>query len=300
MKITLFIGLIVGLWAAVAGSASAQNQYAAMSGSYYPQQTAPTAAQRAEAFRTAQARARGTTQQPVQRVATTQRPAANPNFVPGRSAQRGQQPVARGAAQRAPQRVAWNQQALPVPAPAAAAPVAPSMAPLSAGAMPGWSGVAVNGGAMSGTLPGTPADAGAMAGPMGAPVGTPMVAPDGGPVDDGAYAGGGPGGCGGNSTSWPLCWEKRLWGSHYHWVWNSTGDMPQHMPYFPHAHGYYYFRPYNVVHGLQQQEMATRWGGDARDPYDIRLFEKIYQEHESQPMDAVPGESTAMRQWRTR
>lgn len=304
MKTTLYSLIAACCLLTAAPLAMAQNQYAAQ-GSYYPQPSA-SAAQRAEAFRMAQARARGVAQQPapVQRVAAAPaKPAANRNFVPGRSAPNNasanvrtaslpQQP--RGYAQRAPQRTAWNQQvgAAPLPAPGAAAAAGAQFTPMDATSIPGWNGAMANGGA---TMNGSPI-MGASASPMpgaAAPMDAGPVA-DGGPVDDGGYAGGGAGCSGSNLTSWPLCWEKRLWGSHYHWVWNSTGDMPQHMPYFPHAHGYYYFRPYNVVHGLQQQQMAARWGGDARDPYDIRLFEKIYQEHESQPMDAVPSETTVM------
>lgn len=57
-----------------------------------------------------------------------------------------------------------------------------------------------------------------------------------------------------------------------------TGDLVQHMPFFGTTHGYYYFRPYHVMHVFSQQELATRWGGDARNPYDNSMFEKVYQQ----------------------
>jgi hypothetical protein len=58
----------------------------------------------------------------------------------------------------------------------------------------------------------------------------------------------------------------------------TTGDLVQHMPFFGTTHGYYYFRPYHVMHVFSQQELATRWGGDARNPYDNTIFEKVYQQ----------------------
>jgi hypothetical protein len=50
------------------------------------------------------------------------------------------------------------------------------------------------------------------------------------------------------------------------------------MPFFGTTHGYYYFRPYHVMHVFSQQELATRWGGDARNPYDNSLFQKVYEQ----------------------
>jgi hypothetical protein len=58
----------------------------------------------------------------------------------------------------------------------------------------------------------------------------------------------------------------------------SPGDMVLHMPFFGTTHGYYYFRPYHVMHVFSQQELATRWGGDPRNPYDNRMFERVYQQ----------------------
>ena len=57
----------------------------------------------------------------------------------------------------------------------------------------------------------------------------------------------------------------------------STGDLVQHTPFFGTTHGYYYFRPYHVMHVFSQQELATRWGGDPRNPYDNTIFQKTYE-----------------------
>lgn len=57
----------------------------------------------------------------------------------------------------------------------------------------------------------------------------------------------------------------------------STGDLVQHTPFFGTTHGYYYFRPYHVMHVFSQQELATRWGGDPRNPYDNMIFQKTYE-----------------------
>lgn len=63
-----------------------------------------------------------------------------------------------------------------------------------------------------------------------------------------------------------------------HCLLRSTGDLVQHMPHFGTTHGYYYFRPYHVMHVFSQQELATRWGGDPRNPYDNTMFQNIYQQ----------------------
>lgn len=84
----------------------------------------------------------------------------------------------------------------------------------------------------------------------------------------------------GNYPYGPMNRTPLRWGW-YVTFWHSTGDMPQHLPYFPNAHGYYYFHPYNVIHINQQQEMVARWGLDPRNPLDNRFFERIYQEQEA-------------------
>ncbi|MBA4018544.1 MAG: hypothetical protein C0483_15370 [Pirellula sp.] len=63
-----------------------------------------------------------------------------------------------------------------------------------------------------------------------------------------------------------------------HCLLRSTGDLVQHMPHFGTTHGYYYFRPYHVMHVFSQQELATRWNGDPRNPYDNTMFQNVYQQ----------------------
>ncbi len=60
----------------------------------------------------------------------------------------------------------------------------------------------------------------------------------------------------------------------------SPCDMPQRMPYWNNERGYYYFRPYHVVHVLQQQERAVGWGGSAHNPYDNRMLDRVHDEWE--------------------
>ena len=62
----------------------------------------------------------------------------------------------------------------------------------------------------------------------------------------------------------------------------STGDMPQHLPYWNPSHGYYYFRPYNAVWVPAQVEVATRMGEDPRAPYSNRIFQAAYEQIEAQ------------------
>ena len=66
---------------------------------------------------------------------------------------------------------------------------------------------------------------------------------------------------------------------------HTTGDLVQHMPYCAAGKGYYYFRPYHVMHVFAQQEMVTRWGGDPRNPYDNTLFGRVYQYMNIEPHD---------------
>jgi hypothetical protein len=76
------------------------------------------------------------------------------------------------------------------------------------------------------------------------------------------------------------------WGGLSYFV--SLGDMPQHYPYFPEMHGYYYFRPYNYVHVPQQQEFVGSYGGDRRDPYSNELFKVIYAEFKATLREKTP------------
>lgn len=59
---------------------------------------------------------------------------------------------------------------------------------------------------------------------------------------------------------------------------HSTCDMPQHHPYFPPMHGYYYFRPYHPSHVRWQQEFVASYGGDRRNPYSNDIFKVVYAE----------------------
>ena len=53
-------------------------------------------------------------------------------------------------------------------------------------------------------------------------------------------------------------------------------DMPGHIAYSVYSNSHYYFRPYNYFHVTHQQQEALSVGGDARNPYDNRSFEAIY------------------------
>ena len=99
-----------------------------------------------------------------------------------------------------------------------------------------------------------------------------------GPVD-GGYAGpvdGGYGGdcCGGRGG----CCLGGLRGRLLCIPIGTTGDLVQHTPFFGTTHGYYYFRPYHVMHVFSQQELATRGGGGARNPYDNSMFTRLYEQ----------------------
>jgi len=53
--------------------------------------------------------------------------------------------------------------------------------------------------------------------------------------------------------------------------------MSQRLEYWPAEHGYYYFRPYNMVHVKDQREIARSWGEDPRNPYDHKVFDRVYE-----------------------
>jgi len=68
-------------------------------------------------------------------------------------------------------------------------------------------------------------------------------------------------------------WCKKHWWK----VCRSTCDMPQHLPYYPACHGYYYFLPYNYCHVLQHKQLAPLLGAEPIAPYETReLFDRIY------------------------
>lgn len=122
--------------------------------------------------------------------------------------------------------------------------------------------------------------------------GAPVAMNDGGisaTVADHGYGHGcrGGGGCGGKGCG--LCGFTLMRGVTYQLgcinlgsCGLSTGDMPQHLPYWNPSHGYYYFRPYNAVWVPAQVEVATRMGEDPRAPYSNRIFQAAYEQVEAQ------------------
>jgi hypothetical protein len=58
--------------------------------------------------------------------------------------------------------------------------------------------------------------------------------------------------------------------------WCPHCTMSQRIEYWPSEHGYYYFRPYHMSHVVQQREIARSWGEDPRNPYDHKVFERVY------------------------
>lgn len=146
-----------------------------------------------------------------------------------------------------------------------------------------WSAGAVGTGSSSGSVSSYGAGGGYI---DGAASGT-YAGDVGGGFSGGGFSDGSCGGdcCGSSCGGHCCCAAKHPW---LYSLFHTTGDMAQHQIYFPHAHGYYYFRPYNLVHVQQQQEMVTRWGLDARNPYDNRPFEKIYAEQEVLQQQYLP------------
>lgn len=72
--------------------------------------------------------------------------------------------------------------------------------------------------------------------------------------------------------------------------WCSPCNLIPHYPYYPAAHGYYYFRPYHYTHIALQQHLVSRWGGDPRHPYANEIFDRVYAEldAEGKVEDAAP------------
>jgi len=118
----------------------------------------------------------------------------------------------------------------------------------------------------------------------GAPQGSPQGAAYGAPQADAVSGGGAVGGqCGGDQCGGDCGHSCGHCGCLHGWLHSgcllhSTGDLVQHMPHFGTTHGYYYFRPYHVMHVFSQQELVTRWGGDPRNPYDNTMFQNVYQQ----------------------
>lgn len=81
-------------------------------------------------------------------------------------------------------------------------------------------------------------------------------------------------------------------GGFMHCYCRSTCDMPQHYPYPPKYHGYYYFLPYNYSMVLRDIEVVKTLNGDPRAPYATAMFEAIYSEgvyEEASGFNRVPS-----------
>jgi hypothetical protein len=77
--------------------------------------------------------------------------------------------------------------------------------------------------------------------------------------------------------SCPHCYHRGPYGTpHKDWC-ISPCNMYQHYPYWPKDHGYYYFRPYHMMHVVQQRELAASWGEDPRNPYAHKVFDRVYE-----------------------
>ena len=74
--------------------------------------------------------------------------------------------------------------------------------------------------------------------------------------------------------------------------WDSTYDMPQHLPYPPAYHGYYYYLPYNYSHVLDAQEHLL--SDSAISPFTSTVFEQVYAEFPTGPFNpdgsGMPGD----------
>lgn len=68
--------------------------------------------------------------------------------------------------------------------------------------------------------------------------------------------------------------------------WDSTYDMPQHYPYPPVYHGYYYYRPYNYAHVLRAKQQLL--GDSAIAPYSSMVFEQLYADFPRQSFNPDP------------
>jgi hypothetical protein len=117
---------------------------------------------------------------------------------------------------------------------------------------PGMSGPGPGAGAYQGSWANTPAG---------------MAYPGVAPAFDGVY--GNPG-C-------PHCWHRGPYGDPWHDWWISPCNMSQRYPYWPKDHGYYYFRPYHMAHVCQHRDIAESWGEDPRNPYDHKVFDRVYE-----------------------
>ena len=80
-----------------------------------------------------------------------------------------------------------------------------------------------------------------------------------------------------NPYSCPHCSHRYPNGRpHLDWLISPCNMYPR-IEYWPKDHGYYYFRPYNMVHVCIQRDLAASWGEDPRNPYDHQVFDRVYQ-----------------------
>lgn len=71
--------------------------------------------------------------------------------------------------------------------------------------------------------------------------------------------------------------------------WCPPCTMSQRIEYWPVEHGYYYFRPYQMSHVVQQREIARSWGEDPRNPYDHKVFERVYAAMQAERQSQADG-----------
>ncbi|MEX1039626.1 MAG: hypothetical protein WDZ51_03275 [Pirellulaceae bacterium] len=84
-------------------------------------------------------------------------------------------------------------------------------------------------------------------------------------------------GCGGLGLHHGGYWAKHCLPS----PWHAPGNMTPRYPYEAYPQTYYYFRPYNMLHIPQQQEIARGWVDDPGLPYSNGVFAKVYAEYEA-------------------
>ncbi len=82
------------------------------------------------------------------------------------------------------------------------------------------------------------------------------------------------------------CDDCKHWCGRHFRRWDSTCNMPQHMPYDPMYHGYFTYRPYNYRHVLQA--MQDPMIGDPIAPYFTSMFRDVYLEFKTEFHDDKP------------
>jgi len=74
------------------------------------------------------------------------------------------------------------------------------------------------------------------------------------------------------------------------WLFNPCNMYP-HFAYWPRYGGYYYFRPYHMIRVAEQRDIAASWGEDPRNPYDHKVFNRVYEAIRAQ--EAAEAETLA-------